>query len=289
MSAGVEVVQAYTPIVLTDPSEYRPEVKDTSKFRDFRIHNTPAHVVRTYDAMHTYQTLAFVKDRLEHWGRLDHDHLTVMEALEKLNNLVDESDPDIDLPNSYHAFQTAEGIRKNHPDKEWLQVTGLIHDIGKLMALWGEPQWAVVGDTYPVGCAPDPCIVFGVESFHKNPDMKDKKLNTRLGIYEENCGLDKVYMSWGHDEYLYRVLRANTHSLPEEALAIVRFHSFYPWHTGEAYKYLCNNKDSEMLVWVKEFNQYDLYTKAPEMPDTEALYDYYEGLLRKYLPGKLRW
>ena len=28
-----------------------------------------------------------------------------------LNNLVDESDPDLDLPNIVHAFQTAERIR----------------------------------------------------------------------------------------------------------------------------------------------------------------------------------
>lgn len=34
-----------------------------------------------------------------------------------LDALVDESDPDVDFPNSFHAFQTAEGIRKAHPDK----------------------------------------------------------------------------------------------------------------------------------------------------------------------------
>lgn len=34
-----------------------------------------------------------------------------------LDDLVDESDPDVDFPNSFHAFQTAEGIRKAHPDK----------------------------------------------------------------------------------------------------------------------------------------------------------------------------
>lgn len=285
MSAAAAVM----PVTLTDPSEFRPEVKDATKFRDFRIHNVAEHVIRTYDLMHTNQTLDFVRGRLEHWGRLDHGRLTILEAVEKLNDLVDESDPDIDLPNSFHAFQTAEGIRKNHPDKEWLQVAGLIHDVGKLMALWGEPQWCVVGDTFPVGCRPDPSIVFGVESFSKNPDMKDPKLNTRLGIYEENCGLDKVLMSWGHDEYLYRVLQANVHSLPEEALYIIRFHSFYPWHTCGAYQYLCNNKDQEMLRWVKEFNQFDLYTKAPDMPDTDSLYEYYEGLLKKYVPGKVRW
>ena len=41
----------------------------------------------------------------------------VMEAIMSLDQLVDESDPDVDFPNSFHAFQTAEGIRKEHPDK----------------------------------------------------------------------------------------------------------------------------------------------------------------------------
>jgi inositol oxygenase len=31
-----------------------------------------------------------------------------------------------------------------------------------------------------------------------------KRYNTRLGMYEENCGLESVLMSWGHDEYLYQ-------------------------------------------------------------------------------------
>lgn len=282
-------VSVQRPIVLVDTSEYRPEVKDPSLFRDFRIHKTPAHVMQTYDEMHTNQTLAFVKDRLEFWGCLNHGKFTMMEAAEKLNDLVDQSDPDIDLPNSYHAFQTAEGIRKKYPDNEWLQVTGFIHDLGKLMALWGEPQWAVVGDTFPVGCAPDPSIVFGVESFKNNPDLLDEKLNTRLGIYKENCGLDKVYMSWGHDEYLYRVLCESKHNLPDESLFIIRFHSFYPWHTCDAYNYLCDNKDMEMLKWVRLFNKFDLYTKAPELPDVDSLHDYYEGLMRKFVPGKICW
>lgn len=39
-----------------------------------------------------------------------------MDAIMSLDQLVDESDPDVDFPNSYHAFQTAEGIRQAHPD-----------------------------------------------------------------------------------------------------------------------------------------------------------------------------
>lgn len=52
---------------------------------------------------------------------------------------------------------------------DWLQLTGLIHDVGKLLALWGEPQWAAVGDTFPVGCAFSEKCVFH-NFFEKNPD-----------------------------------------------------------------------------------------------------------------------
>jgi inositol oxygenase len=48
------------------------------------------------------------------------------------------------------------------------------------------------------------------------------RYSTKLGMYEENCGLDKVTMSWGHDEYMYRMLQHNKSTLPEEAFYIIR-------------------------------------------------------------------
>merc|ERR1711909_228919 len=100
---------------------------------------------RTYMEMHTNQTVEFVRGKHEKWLKFNHFQATVMEALEMLNELVDESDPDLDLPNIVHAFQTAERIRADHPDKDWYHLVGLIHDMGKIMAFYGEPQWAVVG------------------------------------------------------------------------------------------------------------------------------------------------
>ncbi|XP_064598022.1 inositol oxygenase-like [Liolophura sinensis] len=276
-------------VSLFDLSEYRPEYKNTEDFRNFAMGVTPDHVIRSYRHMHQKQTLKFATEKKQEWCQLNHARMTVMEALEALNSLMDESDPDADVSDGIHAFQTAEGIRREHPDKDWLQLTGLIHDIGKIMVLWGEPQWAVVGDSYPVGCAPSDAIVFGRESFAGNPDLDNDTLNTKLGIYEENCGLSDVTMTWGHDAYLYHVMRQNTCYLPEEAYYIVRFHSFYPWHTSGAYDYLCNNKDREMLSWVLEFNKFDLYTKSPNIPDLDELTPYYQGLIDKYLPGKLRF
>lgn len=134
---------------------------------------------------------------MKEWLRFDKFKMTVKEALTKLNNLVDESDPDTDLPNIVHAFQTAELIRKEHPDLDWFHLTGLIHDLGKVrrkeeeerrrekilflfsstqvMAFFGEPQWAVVGDTFPVGCAWADSIVYRDTSFEDNPDGKDSR------------------------------------------------------------------------------------------------------------------
>ncbi|XP_062316655.1 inositol oxygenase-like [Osmerus eperlanus] len=239
--------------------------------------------------MHTNQTLDFVKQKHSDWSNCGHAQMGVMEAIMSLDQLVDESDPDVDFPNSFHAFQTAEGIRKEHPDKDWFQLVGLIHDIGKIMALWGEPQWAVVGDTFPVGCRFQNGIVFRDKTFLDNPDEENHAYNTECGIYNSNCGLDNVLMSWGHDEYLYRVMKFNKCTIPEEGLYMIRFHSFYPWHSHGDYMHLCNDKDQRMLPWVREFNKFDLYTKSTELPDVENLKPYYQSLINKYCPGVLRW
>ncbi|XP_056622295.1 inositol oxygenase isoform X2 [Triplophysa dalaica] len=276
----------------SDPSlAYRPDClqKDKEEFRNFESGELFDRVFNTYKLMHTHQTLDFVKKKHLEWANCTHFSMTMMDSINSLDALVDESDPDVDFPNSFHAFQTAEGIRKEHPDKDWFQLVGLIHDIGKIMALYGEPQWAVVGDTFPVGCKFQNSIVFRNSTFEDNPDEKNLALNTEFGIYKAHCGLDNVLMSWGHDEYLYRVLKFNKCTIPEEVktqkarntafhsrsrsrflltpaikiptntllfrqgLNMIRFHSFYPWHSNGDYMHLCNEKDLQMLTWVKEF------------------------------------
>ena len=98
--------------------------------------------------------------------------------------------------------------------------------------------------------------------------------------------MDKVQLSWGHDEYIYHVTKDY---LPEEALYMLRYHSFYPWHRENEYTHLTNERDREMLHWVRQFNPYDLYTKNHAKPDTKALRPFYEDLIAEYFPAKLRW
>jgi hypothetical protein len=105
--------------------------------------------------------------------------------------------------------------------------------------------------------------------------------STKNGIYKPNCGLANVKMSFGahiillsfplppssllwwcgdvvvvwwcggggtgHDEYLYQVCVRNGSTLPPQALAIIRYHSLYPWHHAGAYRHLMDAQVSAAL------------------------------------------
>lgn len=283
-------------ILMLDPSEhYRPDthgkaVEAFRKYSEDEEDYIQRRVKYTYYQMHKNQTVDFVRSRMDMWRKFDRAELTIMEALQKLNGLIDESDPDSDLPNIVHAFQTAERIREQHPNQDWFHLTGLIHDLGKVLAFWGEEQWAVVGDTYVVGCQWADSIVYRERSFDENPDTKDPRYNTKYGIYKPNCGLSNVLFTSSHDTYMYQVLKNHPNcTLPDAGLKMILLHSFYPWHTGGDYMHLCNEDDLQVLPLIREFNKFDLYTKSAPVPDIEALMPYYQSLIDKYIPGKVKW
>ena len=93
---------------------------------------------------------------------------------------------------------------------------------------------------------------------------------------------------------------------------MIRYHSFYPWHTGGDYTHLTTAKDEKMKPLVKLFrlfdlyinnilvlnfwilqniisSNFDLYTKCENLPDIEKLQEYYQKLIDKYIPGVLEW
>lgn len=258
-----------------------PGQKAKDDYRDYD--NTDRESVRAfYQENHRHQTYDFVCRKREEFLGLNRKQMSIFEALEFLNTLVDDSDPDIELDQLQHLLQTSEAIRADgHED--WFVLTGLIHDLGKVLCLFGEPQWAVVGDTFPMGCRFSDRIVYQ-EFFEENPDHINSRYNTKFGVYSEHCGLKNVQMSWGHDEYLYHVMRDY---LPKPALYMVRYHSFYAWHRENEYDWLCDDTDREMLPWVQKFNAYDLYSKSPTPPDWQELRPYYTKLVEKFLPTRL--
>jgi inositol oxygenase len=258
-------------------------VKPQDAFRDYRK-EARSCVKEFYRLNHARQTYDFVGAKKRDYLALDRKRMGIWEAMEFLNTLVDESDPDTELSQLEHLLQTSEAVRRDgHP--RWFVLTGLIHDLGKILCLFGEPQWAVVGDTFPVGCRFSEKIVFP-EFFAENPDAREPRYQTRLGLYDEGCGLDRVQLSWGHDEYLYNVVKDY---LPEEGLYMIRYHSFYPGHREGEYGYLMNDHDREMFRWVRAFNPYDLYSKSEVPPKVEELRPYYDDLIAEFFPASIRW
>jgi inositol oxygenase len=272
------------PTQSADPkaSNFVPK-KAKEEFRDYRK-EARASVKEFYRLNHTRQTYDFVQQKKKRYLSLDKKQMGIWEAMEYLNTLVDDSDPDTDLTQIEHLLQAAETARADGQPR-WLILTCLIHDLGKILCLWNEPQWAVVGDTFPVGCQYSDKVVFP-EFFQENPDSQNEQYQTPTGVYSPACGLANVHLSWGHDEYLYNVVKDH---LPDEALYPIRYHSFYAAHREGAYEHLMSDYDKKMFEYVRRFNSYDLYSKAEAKPNVQELKPFYEDLIREYFPNKLRW
>ena len=264
------------------------EIETKTYFRNYVDAND--NVRENYKKCRNIQTYEFVKNHM-HPKYLNFKEssikLTIFDALDKLNNFVDLSDPDMDLPNIIHAYQTAEAIRKEGlPD--WLQLVGLIHDLGKMMYLKGtksdgttmDSQFSIVGDTFIVGY-PIPSTIVYPEFNELNEDNQNG-----LNMYEPKCGLDNCIVSFGHDEYLFEVLKYNNSTIPEAGLNMIRYHSLYVFHTYGAYTELMSEKDYETLKDVKLFNRFDLYTKDNTKDNnilSESTKEYYKKLVEKYI------
>jgi inositol oxygenase len=98
-------------------------------------------------------------------------------------------------------LQTAEAARAaGKPD--WFQLVALVHDIGKIMYKWSgpedgqggkatDPQWALGGDTWVVGCRiPDSTVYQELNML--NPDMQVREYATETGIYKPGCGKHEI-------------------------------------------------------------------------------------------------
>src|SRR6201996_3992165 len=257
--------------------------KSEYEFRNYKEDANPT-VTEFYRQNHAYQTLGFVLGRKAQYCGLTRGRKSIWDMAEYLNTLVDDSDPDTDLTQIEHLLQTSEEIRKDG-DPPWFVFAGFVPDLGKVLSLYGEPQWAVVGDTFPVGCAYSDQIVFP-EFFSANPDFAVPEYQTEYGIYSPHCGLANVHLSWGHDEYIYTVTRKY---LPEPAQYMLRYHSFYAAHRGGAYGHLMNQRDEQMFEWVRQFNPYDLYSKGRERPNMKEIRPYYEDLVAEFFPAQIDW
>ncbi|MBX9865817.1 MAG: inositol oxygenase [Burkholderiales bacterium] len=325
----------------TTATECRDDFGELRNYTDSKFQD---RVERTYREMQTNQTVEFVAQNKAKYAKLAHGKMDAYQVFKLLEQVHDESDPDNDLPQIVHAYQSAESIVEfamlnetelrddlsikalfkenvwqalpqkwrelyekntlkslyNHiTDWSWFPLVGFIHDLGKVMLLpqFGSlQQWAVVGDTYPVAAPFSASNVFYANGYYTNcPDYKTYNTSgeTKFGKYPRNCGFDNVDMTWGHDEYIYEVMQQGSVICPE-GLYILRYHSFYPWHTPQngvmAYTELASDFDWLMLPLLKAFQKADLYSKTPNLPAQDVLEAKYHKLLDLCIPNKqINW
>ncbi len=58
---------------------------------------------------------------------------------------------------------------------------------------------------------------------------------------------------------------------------MIRYHSFYAWHTANQYTYLMNEHDRKKLDWVRAFNPFDLYSRGTIGPTSRPITPYLPG------------
>lgn len=308
----------------------------------YREYHENSLVENTYKHMLENQTLEYSLTMKNKFLNSTFKMFSIWEIIELLEEIVDESDPDNNLPQIIHFYQTAEKVKDiffqnydldnqkinditiksifsenewiNLPkniqtlysgnlktfyklnDWSWLPIIGFIHDLGKIMLheQFGKlPQWSVVGDTFPLGEKLDSNYPF----YHKNFHLNNFSL-INGNYYEKNCGFNQVHFSWGHDEYMASFLQRNKIHFPQEAIYLIRYHSFYSWHSPKngimGYQYLANEFDWKMLPLLKLFQKADLYSKNESDSEIDMinvqLKEKYFPLIKEYFPSKyLLW
>jgi len=265
------------------------EENPDKKFRDYD--NSDIKVKQFYFTQHKNQTLDFVLELKKDVFPLGKYKLNFTEILSIIENTIDNSDPDFGNGSQIlHCISTGEQCRNLFPNENWMHLVGFLHDFGKIIMndkMYNLPDWAVVGDTFPVGCQFSDKIIFS-EAFKDNLDSKNSKYNTKYGIYEPNCGFDNVHFSFSHDEFMYQFILKNKKcdsEFPDEGLYVIRYHSFYSWHQHNEYDYLASKKDWKNLERLRLFQKCDLYTKSTNIDKskTMALLPYYKNLFKKYI------
>ncbi|KAH3901748.1 related to inositol oxygenase [Saccharomycodes ludwigii] len=256
---------------------------DETQFRQYQ--KAKYRVRNFYKEQHEKQTMAYNLQARINFKTKKRASMPIWTALCKLSKLIDDSDPDTELSQIDHAIQTAEAIRADGKPR-WMQLVGLIHDLGKILYFFdSEGQWDVVGDTFPVGCEFSKDIIFH-EFFKNNPDFNHPIYSSKYGIYEPHCGLKALMLSWGHDEYMYYIAKGQS-TFNDQALAMIRYHSFYPWHREDAYRHLMCDDDYRILEVVRDFNKYDLYSKSDLRYDLAEIKPYYLELIEEFFPNEL--
>lgn len=111
-------------------------------FRNYTDSLNQNKVENTYKLMYINQNEYYVKNCLNKYSYTKNMY-NVWNIIEKLDSIYDESDPDNDLPQIYHSYQTGESIKNNYFDE-----LGNFKDDNNITDLFSKEEWNNLPDIY---------------------------------------------------------------------------------------------------------------------------------------------
>ena len=172
---------------------------------------------------HWEQTEKDVVALNEKWSaRKTFSKISMWDIFIKLGFVIDPSDTEIYCVSQLtHSLQVVEAMEADGVTDKHILVTGLIHDVGKLLHLMGEEPKNVFCD------------------------------NGIIGDPTDGVGWDNCCVHWNHDEFGY--MRLKDH-LPYHISWLIRYHSINP---SEYSRYM-NSRDRELAdKYLNDFQKYD--------------------------------
>ncbi len=221
------------------------QVKGNSKKSDFDASSKEIYKLHFEQSIETVETLKLK------YNNPVLGEVSILEALKLLSQCVDPTDNVLYCTNQLiHTLQVVDGMEKDGINDSDMLIAALVHDLGKILLLFGEKPENVV------------CI--------------NRVIDQDTGI----PGFDNHVFQWNHDEFVYSRLKDY---LPYHVSWLIRYHSIRI-HECEKFS---DEKDKHLLYkYLIPFKKYDQGTKSMYfLPDKKI--DDYQDLLNQYFPNKI--
>lgn len=201
--------------------------------------------------LHNAKTVADREALQKQWSNTTlHGRVNLWDLLQLLHFTVDHTDMLLKYTSQLvHCIQAYEMVlATDFPQPEYdasykrdMAITALVHDVGKLLSVYGEHD--------------------------SNVDCMNKVIPDS---YVDQVGLEYINVMWNHDEFGYQKLRG-MQRLPERVLGAIRFHSLREVtspsrHVSRAeadafYAHLTQHEKDHVLPFVRHFRHFDQASK----------------------------
>ncbi len=233
---------------LTPQAPWTPERITEQTKRFYEIYTREAAAIR---ARHAAQDIAEATALRRKYRQPVFGEIPTWSLFEVMARIIDPADDRLYCTSQeIHMLQVIEAMAADGMASEEFILAALVHDLGKVCMLKGEPAENV---TYR---------------------------NNLLATGEPGAGLEQCTLQWSCDDLTWSRLKNH---LPPHVAWLVRYHGILPKACSP---YMDARDRDHAERYLKPFRDYDLYSKSPFARPRSRLEDY-RPIIEKYLPPRI--